>query len=406
MLNKIFFLFIFPFLLTACGDGNNGSTVDPITPPADLPKVSIESASTSEGDEGETTLTFNLTINGTYTEAIKVDYMTGDKSALAGIDYMPVSETLTINSPATSATIDIVVLADKLKEGIEEFVVQLTNPVNATISENTGVGRIQNDDSTNPDVGEDGYTSPDNYNLWKIKWAEEFNEAAINTENWTFEIGNGCNQGICGWGNNELESYTDQEENARIENGHLIIEAKPEGETGYSSARMITKDKEEFRFGRIDIRAKLPKGQGIWPAIWMLGANIDDVGWPACGEIDIMELVGHQPTSVHGTVHYGPPAPQNQYKGSSINTTSGDFSDRFHVFSLVWQAGSMYWYVDDVVYFDVSPDKLGNYTYPFNQNFFFILNVAVGGNWPGSPDETTVFPQRMEVDYIRVFERE
>ena len=138
MSNITFSLILFLFLFTACGDGNNGTTVQPTTPAADLPKISIESASTTEGNEGETTLTFNLKIDGSYTEAIKVNYATSDKSALAGMDYLPVSETLTINSPATSASIDVVILSDKLKEGIEEFVVQLANPVNATILENTG----------------------------------------------------------------------------------------------------------------------------------------------------------------------------------------------------------------------------------------------------------------------------
>ena len=395
--------FILLFLLVACGEEDN--TTMPITAPADLPRLSINDTSISEGNEGEKTLAFTITVDGTYEGDIRMDVSTNDGSALAGIDYMPIEETMTITSPATSLEVNIPIISDNLREGNEHFLVQLNNAVNATISNPNGRGLIQNDD-TFSNTPEEGYSTPDNYDLWKIKWADEFNGAAVNTEDWTFEMGNGCNNGLCGWGNNELQSYTDRPENVRTENGLLVIEAKQEGSTSYSSTRMISQDKQELRFGRIDIRAKLPKGQGLWPAIWMLGANIDEVGWPACGEVDIMELVGHDPKKVHGTVHYGQPSPNNRFTGASSVAPTGDFSDRFHVFTLVWHPNAIYWYVDDFLYFEITPAKLVNEQYPFNNHFFFILNVAVGGNWPGNPDETTVFPQRMEVDYIRVFERE
>jgi beta-glucanase (GH16 family) len=167
---------------------------------------------------------------------------------------------------------------------------------------------------------------------------------------------------------------------------------------------MITKAKKEFQYGRIDIRARLPYGQGIWPAIWMLGANIDDVGWPRCGEIDIMELVGHLPKVSHGTAHYDVDGWAS--KGSSYALTTGQtFSDEFHVFTIVWEMNRIKWYVDYNKFFELSAQDVGG-TYPFNNPFFFIMNIAVGGNWPGDPDETTVFPQTMEVDYIRVFQQE
>ena len=349
-------------------------------------------------------MSFTINVTGAYEGDIKVDISTQDGSALAGMDYIPQDQTLTITSPATSATVDIPLVTDNLREGIEHFEVLLNNPSNATITEAKARGTIQNDDSVLVET-EEGYSTPAEYDFWTTKWADEFNDETINTDNWTFELGNGCGNGICGWGNNELQQYSDQPENARIEDGRLVIEAKREGTTSYTSARMITKDKQELRFGRIDVRAKLPKGQGLWPAIWMLGANIDDVGWPGCGEIDIMELVGHEPHKVHGTVHYGPPSPNNKFTGTSAPAPKGDFSERFHVFTLVWHANQLHWYVDDILYFTIVPEKLGNERYLFNNNFFFILNVAVGGNWPGNPDDTTIFPQRMEVDYIRVFER-
>jgi hypothetical protein len=245
----------------------------------------------------------------------------------------------------------------------------------------------------------DGYLTPDAYPSMKKIWADEFSDSQLNTAFWTYEIGNGWYIGICGWGNNELQRYTNSPDNCKLENGRLMITAR--GTSGnYTSARIKTQEKKTFKFGRIDIRARLPKGQGIWPALWMLGANITSVSWPACGEIDIMELVGHQPATVHGTVHFLDGT--YKYNSSSTSLTTGDFSDQFHVFTLRWDINSIQWYVDNQLFKSFTNAGVSNY--PFNSNFFFIFNIAVGGNWPGNPDATTTFPQEMVVDYVRVFQ--
>ena len=171
----------------------------------------------------------------------------------------------------------------------------------------------------------------------------------------------------------------------------------------YNSARIITKGKKEFKFGRIDIRAKLPEGQGIWPALWMLGSNIDDVGWPTCGEIDIMEMVGHEPNKTHGTAHWRASDGNSTFKGASTSS-SKKLSEQYHVYSILWEENSLNWYFDEEKFHTITPNNLQNVEFPFNQNFFFIFNIAVGGIWPGNPDDTTVFPQEMEIDYIRVFQ--
>jgi len=401
--SNLYFL-LFLFLIIACGDDNNDGTITP-TPAADLPVLNIENSASTEGNEEQQILKFTVFVQGTYTEDIQVTYRTQDASALGSIDYVAADEILTIKSPATSAEIEIAIIPDDLNEGNEHFLLQLFDAENATIKTASARGIINNDD-TALTAPEGGYSTPDSYPDWELTWAEEFKEGPINQDNWTFELGNGCNQGLCGWGNQELQSYTADSTNARIEDDNLIIEAHKTGNASYSSARMITKDKQNFRFGRIDIRAQLPKGQGIWPALWMLGKNIDQVGWPACGEIDIMELVGHEPKVTHGTAHFGPPSPNNRFIGSSFNAKGPDFSETYHVFTLVWNPGSIYWYVDDVLFHEINPDITSGAAYPFNQEFFFIFNVAVGGLWPGSPDETTVFPQQMKVDYIRFFEKE
>lgn len=246
---------------------------------------------------------------------------------------------------------------------------------------------------------QDGYYTPNEYPSMTLTWSEEFDGTELDTDTWTYELGNGCDKNLCGWGNNEQQEYTSDAENIRVADGMLTIEAT-QIPGGYHSARIITQDKVELTYGRIDVRAKMPKGQGLWPAIWMLGANIDDVSWPMCGEIDIMELVGHTPAVTHGTVHYDN-GDGYRYVGGSRSLPSGDLSEQFHVYSIVWNNNEIDWYLDNVKFQSFS--KTGSETYPFNRPFFFIMNVAVGGNWPGNPDATTTFPQSMTVDYIRVF---
>ena len=241
------------------------------------------------------------------------------------------------------------------------------------------------------------------YEGYSLVWNDEFNDTGINSNHWVFETGDGC-PNLCGWGNNELEYYRTQ--NAWVGEEVLTLEARKEnfGGRNYTSARLKTQGKKSFKYGRIDIRALLPKGQGIWPALWMLGNDISNIGWPKCGEIDIMEMVGGQgkDNQVHGTLHWDNGSGHASY-GQSYTLPSGIFAGAYRVFTLIWTETSMKWYVDDQIFntVDITDPSMSE----FHQPFFFILNVAVGGNWPGSPDATTVFPQQMKVDYIRVFQK-
>jgi beta-glucanase (GH16 family) len=257
--------------------------------------------------------------------------------------------------------------------------------------------------ATNPVDPGTGYSTPLQYAGMKLVWQDEFNGNSLNTANWTYDIGNGC-PNLCGWGNNELEYY--RTENGWVSDGVLTLEARKENFQGfnYTSAKIHTQNKFSFKYGRVDIRAVLPKGQGIWPALWMLGKNINSVGWPASGEIDVMEMIGGQnrDNQVHGTIHWD----QNGTKadvGKSYTLPQGIFADEFHVFTLIWDDKEISWYVDDQQFFttDITPAALSE----FKQEFWLIFNVAVGGNWPGSPNATTQFPQRMRVDYVRVFQK-
>ena len=245
---------------------------------------------------------------------------------------------------------------------------------------------------------------------WRLVWVDEFNGrngSTIDSARWSFDIGGG------GWGNNELESYTDRVENAHVENGWLVITALKETLTGpdkitrnYTSARLLTRKKFSQMYGRFEARMKLPFGQGIWPAFWMLGDNIADVHWPNCGEIDIMENIGREPSIVHGTFH-GPGYSGGKGVSAAYSLPNGErFADKFHTFAVEWEPKVIRFYVDDKLYSTRTPADLpAGAAWVFDHPFFLILNVAVGGGWPGNPDETTVFGQRMLVDYVRVYQR-
>ena len=271
----------------------------------------------------------------------------------------------------------------------------------------------ENEQAQTVDVFEDwtvptleGVESPTAYDGYDLLFADEFDGTELDEANWTFDIGTGNS----GWGNNESQFYTDR--NVLVRDGVLTIRARSEDLAGrsYTSSRIKSQGRFDFQYGRVDVRAALPKGQGLWPAIWMLGANFTEVGWPMSGEIDIMELVGNNDQRVYGTAHWnngGVSAPYSPAMfGKAFDLESGSFFGEYHVFSLIWTADKLTWLVDDEVYHEMALDDSANLA-PFRKSFFLIMNVAVGGNWPGYPDpanDDVVFPQEMIVDYIRIFQ--
>ena len=227
-------------------------------------------------------------------------------------------------------------------------------------------------------------------------WSEEFNETgAVNNNNWTHEIGNG----EWGWGNGESQYYTNRLDNSKVEDGVLKITAKTEAYQGhnYTSARLISRNKFEFQYGRVDIRAKLPEGQGTWPALWMLGANHTSVGWPECGEIDIMEHWGHNPTVVAGSIHT-PYSHGDTWTNGHVNVS--DFNE-FHIYSINWTSEKIQFFIDDNLYYTYNPSPKNIENWPFDAPQFFILNIAMGGHW--FDIDPNFIESTMEVDYIRVY---
>ncbi|MGL3199765.1 MULTISPECIES: family 16 glycosylhydrolase [Curtobacterium] len=230
--------------------------------------------------------------------------------------------------------------------------------------------------------------------------ADEFDGAAGSAPNpsiWRYDLGAG------GWGNGELETYTDSRRNSQLDGkGNLVITARREADGTYTSARLKSEGTYTAQYGRVEARITIPRGQGIWPAFWMLGADIGQVGWPACGEIDAMENVGYEPTLVHGTVHGPGYSGANGISSTYRNPPGAAFADDFHVFGVDWRPDSITWTVDGTAYRTVTRADVGSNPWVFDGPFFVILNVAVGGGWPGSPDATTRFPQQMLVDWVRV----
>ena len=242
---------------------------------------------------------------------------------------------------------------------------------------------------------------------WNIVWQDEFDKDSLDLTKWSRETGGH------GWGNNELQYYTDSDSNSYVENGNLVVKAEvvPQGIGSskglryYSSARLRTYGKGDWKYGRIEVKAKVASGQGIWPAIWMLPTDWLFGGWPSSGEIDIMEHVGYDLGVVHGSVH-------TEAYNHKINTQRSsarkiaNVDTEFHVYSIIWDKDKISFFIDDVQYFIFENDQQSNYkTWPFDQRFHLLINIAVGGDWPGNPDNSTNFPRTMLVDYVRVYEK-
>jgi beta-glucanase (GH16 family) len=241
----------------------------------------------------------------------------------------------------------------------------------------------------------------------KLVWSDEFNyNGTPDATKWSFDIGDGCPT-VCGWGNNELEYYTSDSKNVRVENGKLIIEAHKEDKGGkhYTSTRIVSKLKGDWLYGRVEVKAKLPRGKGTWPAIWMLSTDWKYGGWPASGEIDIMEHVGLDPDVLHGTIHT---ETYNHGKGTQKEgkiTVTG-LMDDFHIYAINWSKDTMDFLVDGKIYHTVTRDPKEDFKgWPFDQRFHLIMNLAVGGNWGGMKGmDDSIWPRKLEVEYVRVYQ--
>jgi len=396
-------LSLFAFCLLLSISCKNGSTNDPLSDQSGWPVATISDVSQSIAS-GNSNMLFYIYLDKAAAKDVSVDYLLVDGSALASRDFTAASGTVVIPAGKTEASFAVNIIGDpsNLRRSNIQFTVQLSKPVTCTIGTSKTSGTIVTENGTYLPTDNSGYSTPLSYPGLTLVWSDEFSGTDLDLNTWNQETGNGSG----GWGNNELEYYTNSTKNTFLSNGNLVVEARNETMSGfkYTSGRMTTQNKKIFKYGRIDIRAKLPVGKGMWPALWMLGNNISTVGWPTCGEMDIMELIGTYPSRVSATMHWSSAAGVHTSKGANYNLSTEDFSHQFHVYSLVWSQDLIKCYVDDNLYLTVTGSEQGMAINPFNASQFFIFNVAVGGDWPGAPDGTTRFPQRMFVDYVRVFQ--
>lgn len=390
---KYFFLPLAFLFFLSCDDSTSPISEE------DKPTISIDDLSVKEGDDTRP-LFLSIRLSKASSSPVTLVLQSLDGSAMAGEDFAEIQAAeLTFEPGDVLEEYRLEIFGDEEPEANESFTVVIQSADGAEVDDSSASIELLNDDiDTNFDIPTTGNTSPLSYPGMSLIWQDEFDESAIDENFWNFEIGTGNN----GWGNNELQFY--REENTFLKEGHLVIEAREENYVGrdYTSSRMTTQGKFDFQYGRVDIRAALPQGQGIWPALWMLGANFSSIGWPHCGEIDIMELLGHEPNKVHGTIHWADENNQHSLFGGYTTLSSGNFVEKFHVFSIIWEENKITWLVDDAPYHTANLDHIQ--FDEFRDPFFLIFNVAVGGNWPGSPDASTLFPQRMIVDYVRVFQ--
>jgi len=230
-----------------------------------------------------------------------------------------------------------------------------------------------------------------------LVWSDDFNGTELNEKDWSFELGDGC-PALCGWGNKERQIYTKR--NHRLENGMLFIQARKENDR-YTSMRISSKGKKEFQYGRFEIRAKLAVGEGVWPAFWLLGSNIDEVGWPLSGEIDVLEYVGRAPQEIFTTLH------TQDKNGDFANTKTTHIpkiEEGFHVYAAEWDAESITFFIDGVNVYTFAPKEKTVAIWPFDQPFYLLLNLAIGGHFGGPEVDDDIFPQEFIVDYIRVYQ--
>lgn len=383
-------------LILLCGCKKNGGSDTP------SPRLSIADITQTEGNNGTTNFEFTVKLAHAINKQVTIDYSVVNGTATSGADFVAAqNQTLTIAPNELEKKITVQVVADDIREPDEDFTLVVNSATNANVPAIPAKGTIVNDD-TRIQIGNAGYDAPTSYPGYTLAWADEFTTNGLNTNFWSFQNGDGCPD-LCGWGNNELEYY--RPDNLFFQDGKMVIEARREnvGGRNYTSSKILTAGKKTFKYGRIDIRAKMPSGKGIWPALWLLPQNNVFGGWPRSGEIDLMEYLGHETNKVYGTLHYGP-GPGSMQINKSYTMNTGNFTNEFHVFSLEWKQDQIKWLVDGVVYGTANKSDFGSTNYPFNEDFYMIFNMAVGGNWPGAPDQTTQFPQWFIIDYVRYYQ--
>lgn len=358
------------------------------------PTVKLLPRNDKEGSNQNKILDVRVRLNHPTNLPVTVSYSTVDSTARSYKDFIPVDSTLVFNPGETEQTINIQLISDKVTEFTEGFGLRISRVENALGAFQYLPITIYDDDFNNVIPATDGFISKDTIEGMQLMFADEFSGTYVNPYIWAYNSPDGT------WAD-QIQQYTYSDDNLKVENGLLKITALQKG-SDYTSAGINTMSTISFKYGLLQVRAKMPKGTGLWPSIWMLGKAYSKWGWPNCGEIDIATLNGRQPSQMLGSVDYylgGDVLKEGHYDLYGVDDS---FADEFHVFSILWQPGQINWYVDNHPYMKFDKATLGE-TWPFDEPFWMVISLAVGGTRVGSPDAGTQFPQTMEVDYIRYY---
>lgn len=407
---KLIFLLSTFFLVSCSLNGVGNSYLSKVVGNSNsgLPVVQISDTTVNRANTA-TTCRFLVDLSAAASDTVTVNYSTSDGTATSGKDYTSQSGTLTFQPGKQELSVDIPILpltSSNQQGTTQDFYIQLSNPSNCTVGVKKTTVTIINA-GTNSPADTSGFESPTSYPGYKLVWSDEFNESSLNTNKWTATTGS---QG------GDQSTYLPA--NVSVANGKLVMQAKHEtyGSYNYTSSRVTTQDKFSFKYGRVDIRAKVPVGMGMWPALWMFSDNRPIINYAqktgvTVGEIDIAEILGKSPSRLYGTLHWSTSSSTYANLQGRYDLSSGNFGDAYHVFSLIWDATNIQLLCDGNVYITIPHSSKTNYKNgidPFNANsfyFIFTLGIGDGTNWAGAPDGTDTWPQKMSVDYIRVFQK-
>ncbi len=373
-------------ILASCSKNDNGNLT---------PTVKLLPRNDYEGTGENKMLDVTVTLSPAADVPVTITYSTVDSTAVGNKDFIPITDATLVFQPGeTSKTIQVEIISDSVIEFTEAFKIQINSVQNA---EGSGLSlpiTIYDDDSLDITQVADGFISPDSYRNMYLFYDDEFNDSSVNINKWSYDVGEGI------WAD-QWQEYTSNPDNIRESGGLLKITAR-NNSGHYTSGRINSASTHPFKYGLVEIRAKFPKGTGLWPSVWLLGSSYNGTNWPLCGEMDIATLKGQVPGQMIGSAFYDITDPVRKDGFYTLPGYGETFADEFHVFSILWQQDKIDWYVDNKKYLELNKSELGS-GWPFNDYFGLYISFAVGGSFVGPPNDSTVFPQTFELDYVRGF---
>ncbi len=367
------------------------------------PVLTLKPVVVHEGNNEINSIDIEVALDQSSSLPVTIKWGTESLTAIEDQDFIPVYGQETIIPPGqTKIILPISIINDDHLEFIETFNIVLLEAENAEIMSQNASVTIIDDDRYQPEMADDGYITPLQYPDMHLTWHEEFEGTTVETDHWNFDAANGFPLN-CGWGLDELGKYTGDQEHLKVKDGKLMITATRDESTGtYRTSRINTKEKVSITYGRLDIRSRIPEVAGLAAIFWLIGADMDEVGLPACGEIDILKFAGKAPEKISGGLVFENDG--EEHLGQSYNKSSVSLSNQYHIYSIIWEENRIRWFFDYYPYFEVRRDDFSHFKI-FEKPFFLTINLAIGGEYAGAPDSSSSFPTDLEIDYIRLYQR-